>query len=267
LLAMPLLWVKRIMLLFFAASAAHLCYAQEISFFENQETNHALSDTHFVRTVHETISEIPGEKAIESHNEQKTIFYKANIKNKKLHGDWQSWYANKTRRDSGRFVKGIPDGEWKVWDEEGRLLYLRQYSAHHYEALRHEVIRYHPKHSRYPLSDLHRTAPALYNYYTEPRRFLSSNSMNYLPVYKKGIHHGHFINYGSGGQVLDSGHYRYGLPVGVWRMAGENASYYIGHFENGRKEKEWKQYSAAGKLLRIRFYKADKLLWEKPFAQ
>src|SRR5262245_38410979 len=44
------------------------------------------------------------------------ILYDAHVKNRKLHGSWQSWYENGYLCDSGTFVKGLPDGEWKHWD-------------------------------------------------------------------------------------------------------------------------------------------------------
>ena len=47
------------------------------------------------------------------------------IKKSRLQGVWKSFYQGGAVCDSGKFVKDVPDGEWKGWYPNGKLrLYM-----------------------------------------------------------------------------------------------------------------------------------------------
>lgn len=240
-------------------------YSQEINDGLPLEEKPLSRDTAFVTEVITLVSSTAEDGKLAQHSNDKNIFYEAHIKNKKLHGNWQSWYAGQKKRDSGRFVKGIPHGEWKAWNEEGQLIAVRHFSAEVFQSIRHEVVRYHPKTSRFSLSKYYHTQPSFYkSAITAFHTFLTAG-YTYLPVYKAGLHHGIFINYEATGQVRDSGHYSYGLRNGVWRLADAGNEYWTGAYSQGVKEKEWKLYNANGRLIRIEYYSRGKQTGFKEF--
>jgi antitoxin component YwqK of YwqJK toxin-antitoxin module len=229
--------------------------------------DNCLHDSCFVEEVNTAINDYAGNGMLEAHNSDKTIYYKASVKNKRLDGNWESWYSNNNRRDSGSFVKGIPDGEWKVWTDDGRLLFIRHYSAEVMQAVQYEVVRYHPKQIHYSLTDLYHHNLITYKKHTESRFLFAPFTNSYRPVFKKAMQHGLFINYLPNGIAKDSGCYKQGLQAGVWKIMDNNNDYFIGAYSNGNKIKEWKKYSAAGKLVAIEYYEQGRLVRKKDFSK
>ncbi len=90
------------------------------------------------------------------HTDASNISFTANIKNRRLHGEWESRYANNQLIDKGSFVKGVPDGEWKVWDAKGNLLAIRHYSADLLQRVKQEVLLNHPHNSYYSITALYK---------------------------------------------------------------------------------------------------------------
>ena len=60
-------------------------------------------------------SSLPVNGAVNGFHSEGKIRYSGSVKNSRLHGHWESWYDNHTLHDEGKLVKGIPDGQWKVW--------------------------------------------------------------------------------------------------------------------------------------------------------
>lgn len=208
----------------------------------------------------------------ESLNEQK--LYSGHVRRKKLHGNWESWYQSGQLCDSGKLVSGLPDGEWKHWSEEGRLLALRTYSADKYNRVQTELNRYTPRRVAYPLTVMYyknRSAATkyLHSSYSFPHtiRRIDDQSLqqwvaanitpgnSYHPVFDQSLHHGLYMNFFPDGLVKDSGHYENGLKQGVWihRDAPGGASR-MGAYKNGIPVKEWRVYTPSGKLVGMIFY-------------
>ena len=209
--------------------------------------------------------------------------YSGSVRNGKLHGEWQSWYQDGLRCDSGKLVKGLPDGVWKYWDSNGNLIALRSYSADKYYRVKNEMIRYHPKRISFPLTQLyHRNKPAALKYIEafylfgvagrkEPLPELVTKNITsgnaYKPVFDHALHHGLFINFSPDGSIKDSGYYKNGLRQGLWVHKDTSKKIMLkGSYINGQKSKEWKVYDDSGKLYEIIFYtpKGD-VKWRKRF--
>lgn len=217
------------------------------------------------------------------HTDGHDLFFRSHVKNHRLHGNWQSWYANKQVLDSGHLVNGIPDGEWRRWDSSGQLLSLRHYDADKLQRVRQEWRNLHPKRSFYALTDLYRTNAAAAMHHTsaaysfpskeyEIKRPLGQTvtrnrtmDVDYRPVFDEGLLHGLYLNYFSGGQLRDSGYYKDGLKEGVWTHHNSPVgSWFTGAYKNGMRQYEWKHYDGNGKLKAIIFYnKEGEQEWRK----
>jgi antitoxin component YwqK of YwqJK toxin-antitoxin module len=208
----------------------------------------------------------------ESLNERK--LYSGHVKKKKLHGNWESWYQNGQLCDSGQLALGLPEGEWKHWDEEGRLVAVRNYSSDKYNRVKMELTRYNPRHTAYPLTVMYHKNRAsasryLHSSYSFPhsirriddqslQQWVASNitpGSTYNPVFDQSLHHGLYMNFFTNGLAKDSGYYQNGLRQGVWvhRDAPEGLVR-MGTYKNGVKVKEWRVYMPTGKILGIIFY-------------
>lgn len=228
---------------------------------------------------------LPKQGTINERLNNKPLFA-ANVKNGKLHGSWQSWYQNGMLCDSGRLVRGLPDGVWKYWDVSGQLMAVRAYSADKYHRVRNEMIRYHPKRVTFPLVTLYQknkqmaikyldaaysfdNAGTKENGWSLPGLITKNISPGniYRPVFDHALHHGVFMNFFPDGTVKDSGYYKNGLRHGVWFHRDiEKELKYKGIYVNGIKVKEWKSYNTSGKLQELVFYTSrGKLKWRKQF--
>ncbi len=208
----------------------------------------------------------------ESLNERR--LYSGNVRRKKLHGNWESWYQSGQLCDSGKLVSGLPDGEWKHWNEQGQLIALRTYSSDKYNRIQMELSRYTPRRAAYPLTVMYyknRSAATkyLHSSYSFPHtiRRIDDQSLQqwvtanitpgnvYHPVFDQSLHHGLFMNFFPDGKAKDSGYYQNGLRQGVWihRDAPDGASR-MGAYKNGIRVKEWRVYAPSGKLVGMIFY-------------
>lgn len=208
----------------------------------------------------------------ETHNDRR--LYTGTVRNKKLHGNWQSWYQNGSLCDSGKFVKGLPDGEWKHWDPAGRLIALRTYNADKYQRIYLDMSRYNPRRPNYPLTAMYQrnknaAMQYLHSSYSFPHKVKRIDDLSlqqwvianitpgnsYHPVFDQSLHHGLYMNYFNNGQAKDSGYYQNGLRQGIWvEKESQDSGWQLGSYNNGKKSKEWKCYNAKGILTEIIFY-------------
>ena len=214
------------------------------------------------------------------------ILYDAHVKNRKLHGSWQSWYENGFRCDSGTFVKGLPDGEWKHWDINGRLVALRTYSADKFHRINNELVRYNPRRIAFPLTALYhknkraalRYLRASYSFASAARKkqgltlqqLITANvtpGTEYQPLFDQSLHHGLYINYFTTGIAKDSGYYENGLRHGLWiHRDAPDGNTERGSYEHGTRVKGWRTYDRNGQLLSIIHYNSKgQLGWRKSF--
>ncbi len=207
-------------------------------------------------------------------------------KKHRLHGNWQSWYLNGQMLDSGRFLQGIPDGQWKYWDSAGRLLSIRHYDAEKLQRVKEEMRLAHPKRTAYPITNLYKKNKQVPLYHLLPayafaghgsstvsRSFSqltaenSSGNHGYHPAFNECLHNGLFMNFFPGGIIRDSGYHKNGLKHGVWlHRLSSGGVYYIGAYHNGIPHKEWKEYDAQGRLLSVIFFnRKGEQAWQKDF--
>lgn len=177
--------------------------------------------------------------------------------------------------DSGIIKKGIPDGVWKSFYNNGNTRFLRTYSFDKWKQFQNEKSRYHPKRvSLYITKLFHENRKQAEKYITAINSFCAKENCtgvnapddteHYHPPFKNGFLHGAFANYFPDGAVKDTGHYKNGLPEGIWiKWTGDKQFYWKGNYQHGLKDQEWKLYSSAGKLLRILFYRDGKFVWRK----
>jgi antitoxin component YwqK of YwqJK toxin-antitoxin module len=228
---------------------------------------------------------LPREGTINERLNNNPLFT-AGVKNGKLHGKWQSWYQNGVLCDSGRLVRGLPDGEWRYWDDNGQLIAVRSYSADKYQRVSNEMIRYHPKRVSFPLTVLYQKNKQLARKYLDASYSFANTGTKeeggslpeliakniapgnfYRPVFDHALHHGLFMNFFPDGIVKDSGYYKNGLRQGVWlHRDAKREIKNKGSYVNGVKVKEWKRYDASGKLQELSFYSSQGILkWRKQF--
>ena len=210
--------------------------------------------------------------------------YTASSKRGKLDGIWISWYEDKSQCDSGAFVKGLPNGEWRRWDKKGNLLSIRTYDADRYQRITQEMAHAHPKAVVYPLTRIYQQnkndgllflhADYSFPAHTAPRKETleehvlqnTSGDGTYHPVFHRGLHHGLFMNFSPDGHALDSGYYKNGLREGAWVHRLQNGEREEGPYKNGHRAKEWKKYNAAGKLILLSIYNREgRLQWQKVY--
>ena len=200
--------------------------------------------------------------------------FKGQIKKGKLHGSWESRYANGQLLDQGTLVKGIPHGEWKVWNAAGQLIAVRTYDADLFQRVKREVELNHPKQYSFAVTARYKKEgrdavkflkagssfvqqhTLLTNNLAQLVQDNSSDPGHYHPVFNDCLHHGLYINYFENGLVKDSGYYKDGLREGVWTHRTAEGLW-KGAYKNGIRYNEWKMYNAAGKLLLIIFYNTN----------
>lgn len=192
----------------------------------------------------------------------------------KLHGSWQSRYANGQLLDEGTLVKGVPNGEWKVWNAAGQLIAVRTYNADLFQRVKREVELNHPKQYSFALTARYKKEGRDAVKFLQAgssfvqQRALRTNNLatlvqdnssdpaHYHPVFNDCLHHGLYMNYFDNGMVKDSGYYKEGLRDGVW-MHRTAEGLWKGAYKNGIRYNEWKMYNAAGKLSLIIFYNSN----------
>lgn len=225
---------------------------------------------------------IQADGPIEGRRSEKTIFT-CHVKTNKLNGRWLSYHPNGQIMDSGYFIKGIPHGIWKVWDQEGHLLKVRQYDADLFFRMLEDLKTKHPKFQKFILTSryINEGEEALYclsasysfnntgiNDFTSLESLVSNNSQFitiYHPPFIYCLHNGLFINYNEKGNTTDSGYFRNGLREDIWIHDNvETRSVEKGTYRKGNKYNIWKTYDYAGKLIRLSYYnEAGKKEWEK----
>jgi antitoxin component YwqK of YwqJK toxin-antitoxin module len=258
---------------------------QHIAIASQKQASHflfSLPSSIFAYPSKQSALEIEADGYIEGIREQKTII-KTTVKKKKLEGKWISYHPNGQMLDSGNFVKGIPDGIWKVWNQDGNLIHLRQYDADLFFRIREEIKTRHPKYQKYVLTSqylnegdkvLHfMTASYSFNNsyinkHTTLESLITYNSnfiTNYHPPFISCLHNGMFITYDVKGNIIDSGYYRNGLKEDAWlHYTPITGSTEKGAYRKGKKYHTWKTYDTSGRLIQLSFYdEYGNLAWKK----
>lgn len=200
----------------------------------------------------------------------------AEYKRKVLHGRWMSWHRPGQLYDSGYLDKGIPDGEWKIYYQDGNLRYVRNYDAFLLRKIKNDILREN-RYSFYEIAALFKKNPgaavkhfnaaiSFTNHTPSDRYFTSlaeranqntSTIHDYYPPFLESLHHGLYINYYPNGAIQDSGYYKYGLKEDIWQEWLENGQIKMaGYYHNGYKKGIWKYYNNMGKLIALKEYNA-----------
>ena len=220
--------------------------------------NPAVLKTQVSRNLIQAIGRRPGGEA----------HFIVHFRNEKLHGGWQSFYTTAQPCDSGRFEKGLPDGEWKTWHANGQLKTVRHYSAQKFHFILADIRRNHPKDKRFPIT---RYAGKNYATHFQPKfenqpaenhslsmlqkihRNTSGNG--YLSPFRSCLHHGLYMDYFENGMVKDSGNYVNGLKHGLWKETAHTGSpYAFGFYFHGTRQGKWNYYTNDHSLFYTEFY-------------
>jgi antitoxin component YwqK of YwqJK toxin-antitoxin module len=272
----------------FSVLIAYRSVAQDAAIFPNEEVSvskqESLSEDHLDITNIESILYNPRihKKQKTGKQIQATGFTESNethfvihFLNKRLHGEWQSFFSKNQQSDSGRFEKNLPDGEWKTWYANGQLKTVRNYSSKKFHYIKADVKRNHPKDQRYQITRRARAGHNVSKYFLPAYEGLlfsaelpilekikqntSAQGSSYVPPFKSCLHHGLFINYWQNGLVKDSGHYYNGLKHELWKESvNEMKDWGFGFYKHGEREGQWKFYNAQDQLVYTATYRDGK---------
>jgi hypothetical protein len=233
----------------------------------------------------DTISGLPQKGVLSEMHNGKQLFT-ASVKNGKLNGPWQSWYANGITCDSGYIINNLPDGIWKYRGSKGGLLAIREYKAEKYQRIKDEMLRYHPQRNFYYLARLYQqNKQAALHYISAAHSFsIKETAMKsrlatlkqivqanieegagYMPVFYNCVHEGLYMNFFSNGAVRDSGYYKDGLRTGKWvHYESPGGKSLQGRYEHGNRIKDWKIYNKDQRLTEVLHYDNKGIVqWQK----
>lgn len=210
-------------------------------------------------------SSLPAEGSITGYHSDGNIHYLGTIKKFKLHGSWQRWYINNSILEEGRLIKGIPEGEWKVWFPNGNLRYIRTYSYKKNEIIRQEWRRPHPKMNLYPITKeyIKDKNKVTFQLQRVANFELDADAADFPALFNECLPHGLYMNFREDGSVADSGYYKNGLKDGIWIEAADPNKFWKGYYHNGNKEGDWKLYSVGKGIIEMMVYKEGKVRWRK----
>ena len=174
--------------------------------------------------------------------------------------------------DSGELRKGIPDGTWITYYENGQVQFIRNYSFDKWKQFQHEKNRYHPKRISMPITHLYhdnkkrakKYIDAIHTFCAKKNCSETNVADHYHPPFENGLLHGPFANYHRDGTIKDTGNYKDGMPEGLWtKWTDDKQFYWKGFYKHGMKNREWKLYSSTDKLISIISFRNGKYLWRK----
>jgi hypothetical protein len=226
--------------------------------------------------------QVEAEGDITGIQHEQTLF-KSRVVQQKLNGQWISYHSNGKMLDSGNLVKGIPDGTWKVWDQNGNLIHIRNYDADLFVRIQYEVRNRHPRYQKFALTSLYLKegsralevmhSPHSFHHntldkYNTLEALVIGNSrllQDYHPPFIACLHDGLFMNYNNKGILTDSGYYRNGLKEGVWLHYNTvSETLEKGAYRKGKKYHTWKNFDSSGKLILLIYYNEEgKAEWER----
>ncbi len=204
------------------------------------------------------------------------------VKKSRLQGIWKSFYQGGSVCDSGKFVKDVPDGEWKGWYPNGKLRYIWHFSATKYFSLKDEMMNQ-PKQKFFRISQLPlnegiqyfktdyifgqatRTPSVMFRGKTlqqknfdpemiKKRVDRNTNSNSYLPPFPECLFHGSFTSFYPDGKIREEGIYINGMRDGLWEEFSRDGLMARGSYHYGKKSGEWRTYDSRGKLLSYKRY-------------
>ena len=210
---------------------------------------------------------IPANGSVSGFHSEGRIRFSGSVKNFLLHGSWKSWFEDDVLNDEGKLVKGIPDGQWRVWYPNGNLRFIRTYSSDKFKRVKQQWLRPHPKMPNYHITTLYQNnrpkAVALVKSSYSFKEVKGDGS--YTPAFTDCIHHGLFMNFYENGSTKDSGYYKSGLRNGVWREGFNEEGYWTGNYSNGIKNGTWKRFNQQNRMMELIVYKKGREDWRKKY--
>jgi antitoxin component YwqK of YwqJK toxin-antitoxin module len=225
--------------------------------------------------------------AVVGYNGKGDTQFIGNYQRNKLFGEWNSWYENRVRCDSGRLVNDMPDGEWKSWYPDGKLRFILYFNAAKLAALKDEIrrqpkIRFfaiaelplekalqsvdaatlfgNPVNTRHGLFATKKLNRKNYDELTLKSR-VDQNTLHvwsdkYLPPFAECLLHGSFASFYRDSRIKETGMYLNGLREGLWEEFSEKENIRaIGTYVRGQKKGEWRYYNR-DKLLELKIFDA-----------
>ncbi|MBC7904576.1 MAG: hypothetical protein H7Y27_14215 [Gemmatimonadaceae bacterium] len=165
---------------------------------------------------------------------------------------WTTRFTNNVLRDSGLMRKSVPDGQWKVWDQDGNLKHIRTFSSEKLRRIKNEMRVSHPRRINHPLTNIYMKNRAEALRYLHPSYAFPAQEA-YKPVFREGLLNGLYMNFFEDGSSRDSGVYSNGLREGVWVEKDRTGTVSRGIYKNGKKSGAWNEYRN-GQILRTVFY-------------
>jgi antitoxin component YwqK of YwqJK toxin-antitoxin module len=237
-----------------------LCISHQQSFAQlgMQEIPSAISETNDAPTGKPAFKE----ELIPSGSD---IRYKVSYKKHKKHGSYQSWYNATQIRDAGMFRLGIPDGEWKGWYPDGRLRFIRHYSAEKFGYVKEEIKRP-PKQVFTPLAAAAKKDPTIFSLATSSGKSFEDLNIFYFPPFEQCLHHGLYMNFYPDGSVKDSGYYKNGFREGHWEeWLNKGMIRSSGAYRHGTKSGTWSYFNSEGKLVSLASFSKNGVLIRQKF--
>lgn len=139
------------------------------------------------------------------------------------HGMRINYYGEGGGREEGRMVDGLRTGTWRGYDAQDRLI-----SVSHF------------KKGRLDGEVRERSGP-------EGERWTYKH-------YRQDKQHGPWRTENADGEVLESGRYRDGVPVGEWRTLRDTGEQETATYVDGELHGEWRLRSPSGALIAERHY-------------
>ncbi len=211
-------------------------------------------------------------KTIIAHAEYdaQTRKLEVHIRDKQLHGPWMSYFPNQQLCDSGRMHQNLPDGEWKLYYPGGQLRAVRNYSANKYRYIQQDLQRRNNRNFRYAISRRAYANESVQQYFVHDfqqsdqslslmariNANLFSSGDFYNPPFTAALHHGRYLNYGSDGQLIDSGAYNNGLRHGYWLVRNQD-EFIRGKYDQGNKTGQWRHFDSNGLLLYTEYFSVN----------
>ena len=218
----------------------------------------------------------------QGYHENGELQFTTVVKKSRLQGVWTSWYPGGAVCDSGKFVKDVPDGEWKGYYPDGTPRYIWHFSANKYFSLKDEMMNQ-PKQKFFRIAQLplhegikyiktdyifgqstHTPAimfrsKALQHKAFDPENIKKRVDRNtytntYIPPFPECIFHGPYVAYYPDGRIREEGLYINGMRDGLWEEQARDGKKSRGSYHYGKKSGEWRTYDKNGKVLSVKRY-------------
>ncbi len=170
-----------------------------------------------------------------------------------LNGYCANYYEPGSIKTEGTFIYGEKNGEWKFYDENGRLTSIKYFEK---GLLSGPFLQYYPATAKKAVEGNYKDhkREGVFRYY-----FPNSDSLSGVEYYKNDSADGHFVYYSKPGVVKTTGDYASGRMTGEWRVYYNNGKIRsVENYLNDKKQGPAKYFdSITGYVLQAGQYAND----------